>query len=608
MFQSYTDEMSAGQTDERLADFRKVLKKNKLDGFLMQRADEFLNEYVPEYAERVAWLTGFTGSTAQAVILADKAALFVDGRYTLQARNELNAELYETCPIIDVKPYDWIKEHCKSGASIGFDPKIHSIASIEQLKKKLDKLDIKLVPVDSNPVDAIWEDQPLPPMTPVSVHPLKFAGIKPDEKIADVQQTLKDGGIDHTIITQADSIAWLLNVRGRDVAHTPLALSFLIMHAGKKPELFIDKDKLNATTKKHLDKYVRVQGIDNLEAQLTQLTKKKAKVQIDKNRSSYRFLMQLESEKCEIINKADPCTLPKAIKNQKEIEGARQAHERDGVAMCRFLAWLDANSETGEVDEITASKKLEQCRTETKALKEISFDTISGAGPNGAIIHYRVTESTNRKLKPGSLYLVDSGGQYQDGTTDITRTIAIGSPTKEMCTRFTQVLKGMINVSIARFPEGTKGSTLDILARLALWKAGVDYAHGTGHGVGSYLSVHEGPQGIHSVSTVKIQPGMIISNEPGYYKENKYGIRIENLILATEPEAIKSGEKDMMGFETLTLAPIDIRLIDASLLTDEELDWLNAYHTRVRKVISPHLNKDEKSWLKAATAAISRQT
>ncbi len=606
MFQSYEDDVSAGQTDERLKDFRELLKKKKLDGFYLQRADEFLNEYVPAYAERLAWLTGFTGSTAQAVILADKATLFVDGRYTLQAKKQLNPDLYEISS--KISPSEWIKENSGPGKTIGFDPKIHSIAAIEALTEKLKTQKIKLVPVKTNPVDEVWEDQPAPPQEPVSVHPLKFAGVKPDDKIAAIQDKLKENGVNQVIITQADSIAWLLNIRGRDVPHTPLALSFMIVHASKKAELFIDKEKLNTTSKKHLDKYVRVQDIDKLQDQLEQITKKKTTVQIDKKRSSYWFLMQLEGENCRIIDKDDPCTLPKAIKNEKEIEGARQAHERDGVAMCRFLAWLDVNSETGELDEITVSKKLEQCRRDTKALKEISFDTISGAGPNGAIIHYRVTESTNRKLKTGSLYLVDSGGQYQDGTTDITRTVAIGTPTKEMRTRFTQVLKGMIDVSLARFPEGTKGSTLDILARQALWKAGVDYAHGTGHGVGSYLSVHEGPQGIHSVSTVKIQPGMIISNEPGYYKENKFGIRIENLILATEPEAIKSGEKDMMGFETLTLAPIDQRLIDPDLLTDEELSWLNQYHAQVRKVISPHLSKDEKSWLKNVTAAISRQT
>ncbi len=606
MFQSYEDDVSAGQTDERLKDFRELLKKKKLDGFYLQRADEFLNEYVPAYAERLAWLTGFTGSTAQAIILADKATLFVDGRYTLQAKNQLNPDLYEISS--KISPSEWIKKNSGPGKTIGFDPKIHSIAAIEALTEKLKTQKIKLVPVKTNPVDEMWKDQPAPPQEPVSVHPLKFAGVKPDDKIAAIQDKLKENGVNQVIITQADSIAWLLNIRGRDVPHTPLALSFMIVHASKKAELFIDKEKLNTTSKKHLDKYVRVQDIDKLQDQLEQITKKKTTVQIDKKRSSYWFLMQLEGENCRIIDKDDPCTLPKAIKNEKEIEGARQAHERDGVAMCRFLAWLDENSETGELDEITVSKKLEQCRRDTKALKEISFDTISGAGPNGAIIHYRVTESTNRKLKTGSLYLVDSGGQYQDGTTDITRTIAIGTPTKEMRTRFTQVLKGMIDVSLARFPEGTKGSTLDILARQALWKAGVDYAHGTGHGVGSYLSVHEGPQGIHSVSTVKVQPGMIISNEPGYYKENKFGIRIENLILATEPEAIKSGEKDMMGFETLTLAPIDQRLIDPDLLTDEELSWLNQYHAQVRKVISPHLSKDEKSWLKNVTAAISRQT
>ncbi len=608
MFQNFDSDLGSAQSSEKIKKFRNVLDTLKLDGFYMQRADEHLSESLPEFAERLAWLTGFTGSTGQAVILKNKAALFVDGRYTLQAKQQLDADIFESHFIVDTAPANWIGDNASKGALIGFDPKIHSVTQIENLKKKLAPQDIHLIPVASNPVDEIWTDQPDQPKTPVTVHPVKYAGIRPDRKISDIQTTLQDEDIRHAIITMPDSIAWLLNIRGRDVPRTPLALSYAIIHSEGNPDLFIDKDKLGTTATKHIEKYANIHPIKKLEAKLKKISTEGGKILLDPNTASFWFLDKLDSKKTEIIRKPDPCILPKAIKNEKEIEGAIAAHIRDGAAMCRFLCWLDENARSGELDEISAAKQLEIFRSETKALKDISFDTISGAGPNGAIIHYRVTEDTNRKFKQGSLYLVDSGGQYLDGTTDITRTIAIGQPTKEMRTRFTQVLKGMISVTCARYPVGTMGPALDMLARAALWQAGVDYAHGTGHGVGSYLSVHEGPQSISKLSKVPIKPHMILSNEPGYYKEGKYGIRIENLILATEPSEIKGGEINMMGFDTLTLAPIDIRLIDTDLLTDPELAWLNSYHTRVRKTLSPHLNKTEKNWLKNATSAMHKSS
>ncbi|MGH1353203.1 MAG: aminopeptidase P family protein [Methyloligellaceae bacterium] len=608
MFQNFESVSNSSQSSENIKKFRNVLKDLKLDGFYMQRADEHLSESLPEFAERLAWLSGFTGSMGQAVILKSKAALFVDGRYTLQAKKQLDTDIFESHFIIDTAPANWIDDHASKGAVIGFDPKIHPVVQIENLKKKLAKKDIHLVPVADNPVDTIWENQPPAPKAPVSVHPVKYAGIRPDRKIADVQTSLQDDNIQHAIITMPDSIAWLLNIRGRDVPRTPLALSYMIIHAEDKPDLFIDKDKVSGAAEKHIEKYANINSIDRLEAHLKKINSEGGRILLDPDTSSYWFLDKLDGKDTEIVRKQDPCILPKAIKNEKEIAGTIAAHERDGAAMCRFLCWLDDNAASGELDEITAAKQLETFRRETKALKDISFDTISGAGPNGAIIHYRVDEDSNRKLKPGSLYLVDSGGQYLDGTTDITRTVAIGQPTKEMRTRFTQVLKGMISVTLARYPEGTMGPALDMLARSALWQAGVDYAHGTGHGVGSYLGVHEGPQSISRLSKVAIQPGMILSNEPGYYKEGKYGIRIENLILATEPASIKGGDIDMMAFDTLTLAPIDSRLIDPALLSDEELDWLNKYHAKVRKTLSPHLDKNEKVWLKAATSTMNKSS
>ncbi len=608
MFQNFESDTNSSQSSENIKKFRKVLKNLKLDGFYMQRADEHLSESLPEFAERLAWLTGFTGSMGQAVILKTKAAIFVDGRYTLQAKKQLDAKIFESHFIVETTPANWIGDHASKGAIIGFDPKIHPVIQIERLKKKLAKKDVYLVPVADNPVDAIWEDQPAIPKAPVSVHPIKYAGVRPDTKIEEIQTSLKDDSIKHAIITLPDSIAWLLNIRGKDVPRTPLALSYAIIHADGKPDLFIDKDKLSSAPEKHIEKYAHINSIDKLEAHLKKINSDGCRVLLDPDTASFWFLDKLDGKNTEIVRKQDPCILPKAIKNEKEIAGAIVAHERDGVAMCRFLCWLDENTASGDLDEISAAKQLETFRKETNALKDISFDTISGAGPNGAIIHYHVDEDSNRKLKPGSLYLVDSGGQYLDGTTDITRTVAIGQPTKEMRTRFTQVLKGMISVTLARYPKETRGAALDMLARSALWQAGVDYAHGTGHGVGSYLGVHEGPQSISKLSKVGIKPGMILSNEPGYYKEGKYGIRIENLILATEPTSIKGGDIDMMGFDTLTLAPIDNRLIDPDLLSDEELDWLNKYHATVRKTLSPELDKNERAWLKTATSVMSKSS
>ena len=454
-------------------------------------------------------------------------------------------------------PQDWIKKHLKKGATLGYDPKLHSIKAIELLKKSADEVGVNLSAQPENLVDSIWKNRPAAPRAPVSLHPVKYSGLIAAKKISSIQRLQRKSKTNATVLTLPESIAWLLNIRGQDVPHTPLPLCFAILPAKGKPELFIAPGKLTATVRKALTKDVTLRKPEQLSGALAALGKSGSKIQLDTSRASQWFADQLIDAGVEIIDATDPCLDLKATKNKIEIAGARIAHKRDGVAMCRFLAWLDANAPSVKLDEITAAKKLEAFRKQTGVLKEISFETISGAGANGAIVHYRVSESTNALLEPGSLYLVDSGAQYLDGTTDITRTIAIGAPTKDMRRHFTLVLKGHIGISAARFPKGTRGVDLDPLARATLWNAGLDFDHGTGHGVGSYLSVHEGPQSISKKSTVTLVPGMILSNEPGYYREGHYGIRIENLELVTRLRKVKGGERSMMSFETLTLAPFD---------------------------------------------------
>jgi Xaa-Pro aminopeptidase len=452
-------------------------------------------------------------------------------------------------------------------------------------------------------VDAVWGgDRPPPPQRPVVRHPLEYAGKPAEDKIAELQGGLKKAGEDAVILTLPDSIAWVFNIRGSDVAHNPVALAFAIVPRAGKPEIFIDPAKLQGEAGRYLRKLAKVSAPAELESRLRELKASNKRIRLDPGTASSWFFSELG--KARIARGSDPCLLPKARKNETEIAGARTAHVRDGAAVARFLAWLDSEAPQGRLDEIAASQHLETVRSETQSLKEISFDTISGAGPNGAIVHYRVTTPTNRKLKPGELYLVDSGAQYLEGTTDITRTVAIGMPTREMQERFTLVLKGHIAVATARFPKGTRGIDLDPFARRALWEAGLDFDHGTGHGVGSYLSVHEGPQSISKRGMTVLEPSMIISNEPGYYKTGAYGIRIENLVLVTEPEKVPGGERETMAFETLTLAPIDRRLVLPELLTAAELGWLNAYHARVRAIIGAELGPTDRAWLEAATTPI----
>ncbi len=606
MFQSFENRGGPENTAERVASLRSELKKRNMNGYILPRSDEHLNEYVPDHDERLLWLTGFSGSAGLAIIMEDSAALFVDGRYTLQVRSEIDPELITPVAIAETSPTDWLEKNLKRGMRIGLDPRYHSVTSYERYNELISRLGATLVSVRANPVDAIWPDQPERPSNPVIGHPKKYAGQDPADKIKEIQTILRDQGVDAFVATAPESVCWLFNLRGSDVGHNPIMLANAIIHARAKPELFLDANRMNAKAADHVSGNARLMPPENFENQLKVLGSRFKKVLIDPNRTNSAIYQILRAARAEIIRGDDPCALPKARKNPAEIAGARSAHIRDGAAIARFLHWLDSAMPEENLDEITAAKKLEEFRSDTGALKDISFETISGAGPNGAIVHYRVSEQSNRSLNPSELYLVDSGGQYQDGTTDITRTIALGEPSGPMRRHYSLVLKAHIGLATAHFPSGTRGVDLDPLARAPLWRSGLDFNHGTGHGVGSFLSVHEGPQGISRRAMVPLEPGMIISNEPGYYREGSYGIRLENLILVTQPEDISGGEQPMMKFETLTLAPFDKRLIEPELLTKTELKWLNSYHRQVWKTIGPELSGTEKSWLKEATRPIKK--
>ena len=531
----------------------------------------------------------------------------VDGRYLVQAPTQVDTRLFQVLQVPQAKLSDWLIATLKTAEIVGYDPWLHTEASIAELGQALEPKGIKLKALARNPVDRVWgRERPAPPQGAVFPHALAYAGKSGQQKLSELQTTLRREDADAVILTQPDSIAWLFNIRGSDVAHNPVPLAFAVVPAAGKAELFIDKAKIGREARQHLAGLAKISDPADLERRLASLKKAGKRVRLDPHTAASWFFRKLRGGKGRVVRGVDPCVLPKARKNATEIRGARAAHLRDGAVMARFLAWLDREAGAGMVDEICAARQLEILRSETQALKEISFDTISGSGPNAAIVHYRVTTASNRKLQPGQLYLVDSGAQYLDGTTDITRTVAIGAPTREMQERFTLVLKGHIAIATARFPKGTRGVDLDPFARRALWQAGLDFEHGTGHGVGSYLSVHEGPQNISRRGMTALEPGMILSNEPGYYKEGAYGIRIENLLLVEEAALPAGGEREMMGFATLTLAPIDRRLIVAALLSDQELAWLNAYHARVLKEIGPELGPADRAWLAAATAPIAR--
>ncbi|MDH3228539.1 MAG: M24 family metallopeptidase [Alphaproteobacteria bacterium] len=586
---------------ERLESLRGELAKQGLDGFVVPHSDEFQNEYLPPSAERLAWLTGFTGSAGLAVVLAEKAAVFTDGRYTLQIREQVDETLYDIRHITEEPPKDWIAGNLPEGGRLGYDPWLHTEKALETWREAAEKAGGELVAAETNPLDAVWADRPAAPAAPIGPHDLAFTGESSEAKRKRVGGSLTEKGADAAVITAPDSIAWMLNVRGGDVSHTPLPLSFAILYANGRVEWFVDPAKTGPDMAVHLGDEVAVRGRDEFEPALWALGN--SRVLADPGGTAALVFDRLGKAGAKIVKEPDPCQLPKACKNEVEIEGARAANRRDGAALTRFLAWLAAAAPG--ISEIVAAEKLQGFRLENDRIADLSFRTISGSGPNGAIVHYSVTPESDRTLGTGELYLVDSGAQYLDGTTDVTRTVAIGAPTAEMRDRFTRVLKGHIALATARFPEGTTGSQLDALARAALWQAGLDYDHGTGHGVGSYLGVHEGPQRISKIpNTVALKPGMIVSNEPGYYKTGEYGIRIENLVCVT-PIEIDGAEKTMLGFETLTVAPIDLNLVEPSLLTPSETEWLDEYHAQVRETLTPLVDGETVPWLEQATRAIT---
>jgi Xaa-Pro aminopeptidase len=588
----------------RLAALRAELKRRDLSGFVVPRADEHQGEYVPRRSQRLAWLTGFSGSAGLAIVLADRAAIFIDGRYTLAVRGQVDTDVFVPQQIPEQSPEAWIAENLAKGGKLGFDPWLQTVDGHERFARACQRAGAEFVPVDSNPVDAVWPDRPPAPLAPVLPHADEFAGESSAAKRARIAGTVTAKGADVALITAPDSIAWLLNVRGGDVPRTPFALGFALLHGDGHVDLFMDRRKLPDRTLAWLGNAVTLAPPDELGAALDMLGKVGKRVLIESATAPVWVATRLQAAGVAVVRDADPVALPKACKNAVELEGIRRAHRRDGAAVSGFLGWLKRESKDGKLREIEASDRLQALRQATGKLRDLSFDTISGAGPNGAIVHYRASAASERTLEPGSLYLVDSGGQYRDGTTDITRTVAIGMPSAEMRDRFTRVLKGHIALAMARFPAGTTGSQLDALARYALWQAGLDYDHGTGHGVGAYLSVHEGPHRISKVANnVALQPGMIVSNEPGYYKTDAYGIRIENLVAVREAK-IEGADRRYLEFETLTLAPIDLACIEPGLLTEAERQWLNDYHRRVRETMAPQVDEATKAWLADATRAL----
>src|SRR5215470_416340 len=603
-FQTFEEAEGGVALTARLGAFREELARRKLTGFVIPRADQQQNEYVAPSEERLAWLTGFTGSAGMAIVLTKEAAVFVDGRYTLQAGKQVDRKAWQVEPLVEPPPEQWLTRHLAKGDRLGFDPWLHTSAAAERLAAACAKAGAELVAVDSNPVDAIWHERPAPPLGPVSIQGTQFSGEAEAEKLKRIRLEIAKLGVDALVLSDSHGVAWTFNIRGADVSHTPLPLSYALVPKEGRPTIFIDHRKLSNSSRDHLERSADVEEPDKLALKLTEFARRGAAVALDGATAADALSRLIKGAGGKPVAGNDPVTLLKAVKNITEIEGTRSAHHRDAVALTRFLAWVDREAPSGALTEIDAVEALETFRRQTGALKDVSFPTISGTGPNGAIVHYRVTRKSNRRIASGDLLLIDSGAQYEDGTTDVTRTIAIGQPTVEMRDRFTRVLRGHIAISRARFPDGTTGAQLDTLARQFLWQAGVDFEHGTGHGVGSYLSVHEGPARISKLGTTPLKRGMILSNEPGYYKTDGFGIRIENLELVVAAD-ITGAEKPMNAFETLTLAPIDRRLIDVTMLSRIELDWLNAYHARVNREVRGHLDEADKLWLDAVTAALS---
>jgi Xaa-Pro aminopeptidase len=592
---------------DRLAALRAQLAEDRLDGFVVPLTDEHMSEYVGSYAQRLEWLTGFKGSAGSAVVLPQEAAIFTDGRYTLQVRQQVSGDQWSYQSVPETSIADWLKEHAPQGGRIGFDPWLHSRDWAKKASEALHARTATLVAVARNPIDVVWQDRPEASKAHLVVQPDSLAGQSSANKRTAIAEWLGKQGADAAVLAALDSIAWTFNVRGADVSHTPVALAYALVNADGTADLFVASDKVGPDVAQHLGNGVRLHERADFEEALTRLGGKT--VAVDPERSVAAIFEALEKGGAKIVTHRDPTVLPRAIKNPVEIAGHQAAQARDGAAIARFLRWVEAEAPKDGLDELAASDRLEALRTEGGLLKDLSFDSISGSGPNGAIVHYKASPETNRPLEMNSLYLIDSGGQYADGTTDITRTLAIGQPTDEMRDRFTRVLRGHIALATALFPKGVRGSQLDSFARRPLWDAGLDYAHGTGHGVGSFLSVHEGPQRIAPVGSGQaggdepLQAGMILSNEPGYYKAGEYGIRIENLVLVVTKQ-VTGAEKEMLGFDTLTFAPIERRLVVTEMLSPAELGWLNAYHAEVVSKIGHQLGAEDRAWLEAACAPL----
>jgi Xaa-Pro aminopeptidase len=605
-FQSFEDRTEHAASGPRVAALRTELARRGLTGFVVPRSDRHQNEYVPACEQRLAWLTGFTGSAGVAIVLMERAVLFVDGRYTLQAREQVDTSLFAIEHLIEMPPNRWIEENLTADDRLGYDPWLHTVEATERLEKSCVAAGAKLIAVEPDLIDAIWADRPAPPLGAVRLHDLRFAGEAADEKLARVRAELTKLRADALVVSDPHAIAWAFNIRGADVAHTPLPLAFAIIPQAGRPSLYIDGRKLSNEVRSSVETLADLREPSAFPGALEDLGQRKNRVRIDQGTAADALARLITGHGGKVIKAACPIGLMKAVKNEIEIAGARAAQIRDGAAVTRFLSWLDREAPRGKLSEIDAVAALESFRRDTGLLKDISFPTIAGAGPDGAIVHYRVTTKSNRVIAPGELFLIDSGAQYEDGTTDITRTVAVGEPTAEMRDRFTRVLKGHIAIARAVFPEGTTGAQLDSFARQFLWPQGLDFDHGTGHGVGSYLSVHEGPARISKLGTTALKPGMILSNEPGYYKTGAYGIRIENLVLVVRAAAVAGAEKPLNAFETLTLAPIDQRLIVAEMLTPEETGWLDAYHARVLETLSPLLDSETRLWVAAATRPLAR--
>ncbi len=608
-FQTFDDRSDRSAGAPRVRALRAELERRGLDGFLVPRADRYQNEYVPPCAERLAWLTGFTGSAGVALVLADRAVLFVDGRYLVQAGKEVDNSIFAVEHFVEHPVTEWIESNLRAGAKLGYSPWLHTVDGAEPLAKACAAAGASLVAVDNNPIDAIWAERPAPPSGAVVLHDVRYAGEEADEKLARLNIELGKFAADALVVCDPQAVSWLFNIRGADIPHIPVVLAFALVPKDAKngrPALYIDSRKLGNDIRGRLETLAEVRSSNDFERDLAALGREQKAVRLDPVGCPQAIARLVAESGGKIVPGSDPVAAMKAVKNAVEIAGARAAHARDGAAVTRFLAWFHREAPAGRLTEIDAVEALESFRRDTGLLKDVSFPTIAGAGPNGAIVHYRVSRASNRRIAPGELFLIDSGGQYEDGTTDVTRTVAVGMPSADMRQNLTRVLKGHIAIARAVFPDGTSGAQLDSFARQFLWQAGLDFDHGTGHGVGSYLSVHEGPARIAKRGDAALKRGMVLSNEPGYYRPGAYGIRIENLVLVIEAPPVAGAEKPLNAFETLTLAPIDRSLVESAMLAAQESTWLDAYHARVRETLSPLVDAETREWLDAATAPLTR--